>query len=454
MTTSSDTHSNQTILHGWQRSGTDRGSIDIIWACVVTIVLCCWVSTHPNVPGVNDKRHHRFVDKFNLACIGLLGPDFLVVFAMGQFANARRSVKLFAEHPGLGKGREWTLAHGFFADMGGFHLTSPDYPEGFPVTSEQVFYLVKHGHIEYPSLTKEDIKDMSHVDTLSKVIVVWQVTWFIITELVRVSKGLPMTTLELTALSFSFMMVVTSLVWYHKPTITRPVVISTKADTTVEDIRTMARSTTYPGLPQQWFRSPLYFISGPRLFSDVIWAYYKELSFLAHCPIFGRQIKTNLWDRIPDDLWLPISDPWMWFFGGVHFSVSFFGGIFILSNEIRYLQGSRRPPKAVDAEHGRDNFFANCDGVELLPKANTVDRMSGRLQTLLDRASRRLDSWTNLSPTGDPEMRLRWWRTLVPMWVVTLFYPSARLYIFIEDFISMRSQPQGIYVTVSRFFML
>ena len=94
MNTSSATPNNTTILHGWQRSGTDRGTIDIIWACVVTIVLCCWVSTHPNVPGVNDKRYHRFVDKFNLACIGLLGPDFLVVFAMGQFANARRSVKV------------------------------------------------------------------------------------------------------------------------------------------------------------------------------------------------------------------------------------------------------------------------------------------------------------------------------------------------------------------------
>ncbi len=83
-----------TIYEGWKQSGRDRGSIDIFWACVVTIVLCCWVSTHPNVPALNDKWYHRFIDKLSLGCIGLLGPDFLLGLAVGQFANARRSVKV------------------------------------------------------------------------------------------------------------------------------------------------------------------------------------------------------------------------------------------------------------------------------------------------------------------------------------------------------------------------
>jgi hypothetical protein len=79
---------------GWRPSGTDRGSVDIIWDCMLTIVLCCWVSTYPNVPSLNDKRRHRFVDKCNMACIGLVGPDLLLGIAMGQFAEARRSVKV------------------------------------------------------------------------------------------------------------------------------------------------------------------------------------------------------------------------------------------------------------------------------------------------------------------------------------------------------------------------
>jgi len=76
--------------------------------------------------------------------------------------------------------------------MGGFLLTSPDYLKEFPVRSEQLYYLVKHGHVDYPSLTRKDTKDMDHVDTLAKIIVVWQVTWFIVTPLQCVRQGLPM----------------------------------------------------------------------------------------------------------------------------------------------------------------------------------------------------------------------------------------------------------------------
>lgn len=53
--------------------------------------------------------------------------------------------------------------------------------------------------------------------------------------------GLPMTTLELTALSFSFVMFATSLTWHAKPTISQPRAIETKNQKTVEDIRAFAK---------------------------------------------------------------------------------------------------------------------------------------------------------------------------------------------------------------------
>lgn len=66
------------------------------------------------------------------------------------------------------RGRKWTLRHAFFVDMGGFILTSPDYEQGFPINAEQLFYLVKHGHIDLPDLSEKEIKEKSHADTLSK----------------------------------------------------------------------------------------------------------------------------------------------------------------------------------------------------------------------------------------------------------------------------------------------
>ena len=79
---------------GWNPTDTNRGSIDILWSCCITIILCCWVSTFPNITSLNDKWYHALVDKFNLACIGFLGPDYLFGIALGQLASARRSVRV------------------------------------------------------------------------------------------------------------------------------------------------------------------------------------------------------------------------------------------------------------------------------------------------------------------------------------------------------------------------
>lgn len=74
----------------------------------------------------------------------------------------------FKECPELVGGQTWTLRKAFFADMGGFILTSPDYPRGFPINAEQLFYLVQNDHVAFPELNEEDIKEKSKVDTLSK----------------------------------------------------------------------------------------------------------------------------------------------------------------------------------------------------------------------------------------------------------------------------------------------
>lgn len=79
---------------GWFPSDDTRGTIDILWSCCVTLVLCVWVLTYPNVPSQSDEWYHAFIDKFNLAMICFMGPDFICVFAGGQLASARRSVKV------------------------------------------------------------------------------------------------------------------------------------------------------------------------------------------------------------------------------------------------------------------------------------------------------------------------------------------------------------------------
>lgn len=82
------------LLNGWVSTPDKRGTGDILWSCGMTIVLCCWVSVYSNVGSPDDKWYHPFLDKLNLFCIALLGPDFLFGIAFGQWSKARQSVKV------------------------------------------------------------------------------------------------------------------------------------------------------------------------------------------------------------------------------------------------------------------------------------------------------------------------------------------------------------------------
>ncbi|KAH0425853.1 hypothetical protein CcaCcLH18_10722 [Colletotrichum camelliae] len=106
--------------------------------------------------------------------------------------------------------------------MGGLFLRSPDYPEGFPITAEELHYLVKYDHVDFPDMESMRVDKADTADTLSRVLTVLQVIWFSVGQLSRIHKGFPMTTLELTALSFVSVTIFTSACWYRKPTIGQP----------------------------------------------------------------------------------------------------------------------------------------------------------------------------------------------------------------------------------------
>ena len=91
-------------VEGWVHQTNGRGTLDIIWTCTLTIFLCCWTSVCVNVPAITDTRWDQFRDKFNLACLAMLGPDFLCVLAVGQWESARRSVEVFRPKSSLNDG--------------------------------------------------------------------------------------------------------------------------------------------------------------------------------------------------------------------------------------------------------------------------------------------------------------------------------------------------------------
>ena len=49
-------------------------------------------------------------------------------------------------------------------------LEAEDLEKPIPVDAEQLFYLIERKHVDYPSLSKEEIDDKSKTDTVARLV--------------------------------------------------------------------------------------------------------------------------------------------------------------------------------------------------------------------------------------------------------------------------------------------
>lgn len=104
---------------------------------------------HLNVPADDEGFCTSFLRKSLWLLLGATAPETLLLACVGQWASTERSM---ADMQALGYGAgEWTLAHGLYADSGGFLLRTTDYTP-FPVTAKQIRCLVKAKHVSIPKI--------------------------------------------------------------------------------------------------------------------------------------------------------------------------------------------------------------------------------------------------------------------------------------------------------------
>jgi hypothetical protein len=83
--------------------------------------------------------------------------------------------------------------------------------------------------IDLSTITKDDIMDKSKGDTIAKLLVVVQTSWFAIRCAARVAQGLPVTELELTTLGHTAFVAITYFFWWNKPLDVRyPIILQAK----------------------------------------------------------------------------------------------------------------------------------------------------------------------------------------------------------------------------------
>ena len=232
-----------------------RGTFDILWSSLFTLLVCTWNIQHLTVPtqkprgtkscwegwkdicrgkgcktfgaalNWNFKRVRRRVKW--MAC-SLILPELLVGLEFQNLMMASKSVEEMREYSQK-DGVKWTLTHAFFANMGGFVVRAKsesseneqESPESgqlfYPTASE--LYQARHTGIisKLLDIRAEEIEDKSKGDSFVKGAAVVQVLWLLIQIITRAFKGLPVSQLEIMVVAFSVCSFITYILCWSKP---------------------------------------------------------------------------------------------------------------------------------------------------------------------------------------------------------------------------------------------
>ena len=125
-----------------------RGTLDILWSCLFTIIACTWTIQHLNIPEQRDRATEKKDIRHQIRCMvksfwikskwmlfTMVAPEFILGKAICDFIvvwRLKKKVDKMSEpaksenneigEPIIKDYEEWGLSHGFFAIMGGFRV--------------------------------------------------------------------------------------------------------------------------------------------------------------------------------------------------------------------------------------------------------------------------------------------------------------------------------------------
>ncbi|KAF9539471.1 hypothetical protein CPC08DRAFT_824553 [Agrocybe pediades] len=211
-----------------------RQRIQIIWACVATILTASWVSVHPNIPNPKEPTVRKTLRRIELMTWAIMTPELIIFWALRQWHGARSMEREFAEYqhresedtepsPIASKTQnklrtvEWTRTHGFFLQMGGFMLREEG-KEDRVLGWRTLMEYYKEGRLDLLGVTEDRINDQSKTDGFAKGLALLQMFWFITQCIARFFyKNLVLTQLELATAGLALLSLVMYSLWWNKP---------------------------------------------------------------------------------------------------------------------------------------------------------------------------------------------------------------------------------------------
>ena len=150
-------------FQGWTSSPSGRGSLDIIWSCLSTLTLVSWSSLCVNVPETSQTCFQRIGRKAWLTFVCLLGPEYILISALGQYTAARETLRAFKKHGWT----PWSLRHSFCAEMR-FWVGETKDGSRFPLNGKALVFLVEEGHISADDVTEKVLVDVRFINDRNK----------------------------------------------------------------------------------------------------------------------------------------------------------------------------------------------------------------------------------------------------------------------------------------------
>lgn len=269
---------------------TVRSTLEIVWSCLFTLLICTWRVQHLNVPkqvpkplkarlpkpGIVErvqlwlmKKWRKTMPKLKWMALTLILPEFIFGRAYQEWLMARKSCKEMNEKYNSEDEPPWTTTHAFYANMGGFIVRKRSHGEQDIVGNCDEFYYLNARSISLarsgpakpfylqrlPKVSEDDLEDKSKGDFFVKATAFVQVLWFIIQVGVRAGRQLVISQLEFAVIAYAACFFVTHYFWYSKP---QDVQISTELSVTeVQEVEKPKARDILDSLqeenPRSWF---------------------------------------------------------------------------------------------------------------------------------------------------------------------------------------------------------
>ncbi|KAK3996556.1 hypothetical protein QBC44DRAFT_304066 [Cladorrhinum sp. PSN332] len=404
-------------LCGWVDQPDYRGTFDIIFSCLVVVLACIWTVLHLNLPAEDEGQMKIFLRKFRWSVLSIFAPEVVALFALCQWSSARKSVR---DMHAAGVA-DWTVVHGFYADMGGFILHSPDMPP-FPVNSRAIHYLVGKNYLVFPKTEERDIRDRSKADKFAKSLAVVQIGWMACQCLARIKESLLVTPLEMTTMAFTVCSIASYYFWLDKPFETEKHV-ELATSTTIRDILLSAG----PAARLPYVDTPMDFVQGCSV-KHGPGARGRRKLFKSFGGLKPRPIR-----RIPNDYTPPPQSIWLacfgWALSPLHCAIHVGGWDFPFPTQTEQFV-----------------WRASCSVLLV------VSFLGGLLDVVtvkpgLDFTISLMGIWEKT--TTCPESRFKRWGLDLPATVCAVGYVVARLMLLLEAVVTLRSMPSSAYRTVA-----